>query len=148
MIRSQSSREQKEAVQRPRRTPVSGNRDILTATFVPKDKKARFVNDVEDRLLRFMQAGYEFVTDQGVLIGEKTVDASKGVGNVVYRLVGSDKFGKPMYAYLMAIDRALWEQDQADKQADIDAVEQAMHDASRKENHYGELRVSVEDSNN
>jgi len=125
--------------ERPQRIPVSRNRDILTTKNIPKGKVGRWVNDIEDRLLKFLQGGWEFVTDQNVTVGEKTVDASHGVGSVIHRLVGGGHT-----AYLMVIDKEWYEQDQHAKQNLIDELEEAMHKPSARDGTYGSVRQEVE----
>lgn len=116
------------AEKRPNRIPVSGNRDILVVDKLPEDKVARWVNDDKDRILKFLQGGWEFVTDQGVVVGEKTVEASKGIGSVVHRLVGTKATNEPLYAYLMVISKDWYNEDQAAKQTEVDAREESIYE--------------------
>ena len=120
---------------RPRRIPVSSNRDILTVKRIPKDKVSRWVNDKEDRLFKFLQGGWEFVTDEGTVVGEKTVDASRGVGTVVHRQVGGG-----VTAYLMVIDRELYEEDQLAKQDNVDEKEADLYREMKSKNYYGDIK--------
>jgi hypothetical protein len=83
-------------------------------------------------LQRFLDAGYEFVTQRGLVVGEQKADASREAGDLVSR--GSGAY----ILYLMVIDRDLYEQDQAAKQAEVDKTEAAMREAGRSPNHYGD----------
>lgn len=122
---------------RPRRIPVSTNRDVLTVKKLPKDKVARWVNDKEDRIFKFLQGGWEFVTDEGTVVGEKTVDASRGVGTVVHRQVGGG-----ITAYLMVIDKELYEEDQLAKQDAVDEQEEGLFRDMKSKGYYGEIETS------
>ena len=123
--------------ERPARVPVSGNRDILAVKNIPDNKIARWVNDVDNRILKFQQGGQEFVTDEGVTVGQPTVESSKAVGKVVSKIVGTKKTNEPLYAYLMVIDRDWYNQDQQAKQNDVDAQEQAIYNNLRANRDYG-----------
>lgn len=107
---------------RPKRVPVSGARDILTVQNLPQGKVARWVNDKDDRTFKFLQGGWQFVTDKGVTVGEKTVEASRSVGTVVHRPVGQGTT-----AYLMVIDKEWYEADQESKANELDSVEADMY---------------------
>lgn len=128
---------------RPRRTPVSANRDILAVSNIPEDKVGRWVNDDGDRIMRFLNGGWEFVTDTGVCVGEKTVEASKGVGQTIHRLVGTKANNSPLYAYLMVISKEWYNEDQDRKQEDVDASEDAIYErlTSRKNGNYGNFET-------
>ena len=119
--RNRVTRDEQTKKVRPKRIPVSGNRDILTASNIPSNCVARWVNDDENRVMKFLQGGWEFLNDQGVTVGEKVVDASKAVGTVIHRLVGVTKQNTPLYAYLMVIDKELYDEDQ---QAKMDSIKQ------------------------
>lgn len=126
-----------EKASRPSRVPVSGNRDILAVQNIPEHKIARWVNDVDNRILKFQQGGWEFVTDQGVVVGQPTVESSKAVGKVVTKIVGTKKTNEPLYAYLMVIDRDWYNEDQRSKQDNVDANEQMIYNNLRANRDYG-----------
>lgn len=105
-------------VERPKRTPVSGARDILTVSNIPEGLEPFWINDVGDELLRFREAGYEFWTDKGVKVGDKTVNSSSGVGSPITKNVGNG-----ITAYLM-VQRKEWaDEDRAAKQRELDEQE-------------------------
>ena len=116
------------------RVPIGRFRNILSVPDLPPNKVGRWVvdRDAGNRIQMFLNAGYEFVTQKGLIVGERKVDASKETGDVVARISGGETL------YLMAIDRALYEQDQAAKQLKVDEVERAMDAEARKESRYGE----------
>lgn len=123
---------------RPKRTPLH-NRDILGVANKLPSKVYRWVNDVEDRLYRFTQAGWEFVTDKGLFVGEPTVNASKELGALIVKRVGGDR-----ESYLMCIEKEFYDEDQATKARKVDESEQAMYDQlnSSRDGHYGKVEVT------
>ena len=68
-------------------------------------------NDTENRIAGAQAGGYEFVAPKE--IGEVREDSQ------VRRLVGTDKYGSPLYAYLMKIKQE-WHQEDKAKLAEID----------------------------
>lgn len=127
---------------RPNRKPLSGARDVMTVTGVPRGLHARWVNDVRDRIQRFKEAGYEFLTDTGITVGETTIDqesaAEKGIGSIVSQRVGHDE-GGPIYAYLMAIEEEFYEEDCKRKNQSIDRQEESLRQP--KEGLYGSVQI-------
>ena len=117
-----TSRKTQEKVERPKRIPIHRSRDILTINKKPEGKVLRWVMDSPGRLIMFQEAGYEFVTDAGVTVGDKQVDGNKATGSTVCR--AGDKEGTMLY--LMAIDEDLYNEDQKARQAEIDENERAM----------------------
>lgn len=86
----------------------------------------RWINDKPGRLDDAVAAGYEFVKDpdNGLKIGEgNDVSQIGGVGSVVSRIVGQHEDGRPMKAYLMEVDKDLWDEDQAAKMQALDEKE-------------------------
>lgn len=121
------------------RTPVSGRRDILAVKGIPSDVIPRWVNDKEDRLQRFLDGGWTFWTDKNTRVGERTVNADKATGNVVSKYVGSG-----ITAYLMVIDRDLYEQDQWAKEENLRDIEASMKNPDL-EGRYGNIKISEQD---
>ncbi len=119
---------------RTKRVPISGNRDVLTVSGIPKGYVARWVNDVDDRIQKFKAAGYEFVTDEGVTTGDRTVNNGDNVGSVITKNVGGGVVG-----YLMAQRQEYYDEDQANSQAAIDETEAAI--TRKKEGQYGSIEL-------
>ena len=113
----------------PTRIPVSSNRNPLKVRNLDQSRYvARFVNDVEDRIARFLEGGYQFVGQDGKLVvGEATAGTSSMVDSRVKKPVG-----RGVTAYLMAIPRELYEQDQAAKQREILEVEDSIRRPNKK----------------
>lgn len=109
----------------PKRVPVSSNRAPLTVKGLDQTKYvARFVNDIEDRIAKFLIGGYQFVNrdkDGRVVVGEPTAGTSSAVDQRIKKPVGHG-----VTAYLMAIPREFYEEDQRNKEREIAAVEAAM----------------------
>lgn len=115
-----------------KRVPVSGNRDILTVAGMEKGYKYRWVNEKDNRLQKFVDAGYEFVHHDGQ-IGQDRVDDAESIGPT------SKNVGRGVTSYLMRIQEDWYKEDQVAKQADIDAKESSLH--SRGDGQYGELKI-------
>jgi len=105
-----------------KRMPIHQHRDILAVPNMPADKKARWVLDRENRLQIFQDAGYQFVDQEDVEVGDRKVEGSREVGDVVC-IRGTDDGCR---LYLMAIDRELFDSDQLAKSEKLDAVDQEL----------------------
>jgi len=142
--KSNSSRADSSA--RPRkRVPIHGSRDILNIAQ-GKDPAYvyRYVKDAAEsgaRILRFIDAGYEFVRSdmEDLGIGENHVYKSKNNGSIIAVKEGAG------YLYLMKIRREYYEEDQAAKEDDIAAKERMMKRRRKEETddgYYGKPSIS------
>lgn len=120
-VRTSGTEGTKRAERQRKRVPISGDRDILTV--IGRDPKFvyRLVNDIDNRIQRFQDAGYDFVTHE-VQIGDAGVQSSDNKGGVVTVNVRGG-----IVAYLMRIKREWYEEDQAAKQADLDASQEELY---------------------
>lgn len=134
-------RSQSRARNRPERVPLH-SRDILTVWKKKPDKEYRWVINRDDRLYRFKQAGWEFVTDANLEVGEPTVNADKELGTVIVKKTGGDEL------YLMCIDKEWYDEDQKIKQERVDGTEQAMYEQlnSSSDGRYGEVKIGYNPS--
>lgn len=109
--------------ERPTRIPVSGEaRNILTITNADPNFVYRWVNDTVDRISKFLQAGYEFVIDPHMEVGDGTDPSDpRSIGAAVTRHGGN---GTTLF--LMRITREWYEQDQAAKLIAVRETEEAM----------------------
>ena len=132
----EQSPSQSRATSRPKRVPLH-NRDILTVHNKNPNKVYRWVNDIDDRLYRFKQAGWEFVTDKGICVGEPTVNANTELGSVVVKRTGSTEL------FLMAIEREFYDEDQAAKAQRIKDTEATMYEQlnSSSDGRYGRVKM-------
>src|SRR5574337_840502 len=90
---------------RPKRVPVfEANRNkINVAGLDQKNFMYRWVNDVEDRLVTFVEGGWEFVDKKGLKVGDGDVETAKGTGSALHR-----NMGRGITAYLMRIPYEIW----------------------------------------
>ena len=112
--------EKSRKVNKTKRIPVSGHRDILTVHGKEDGYVYRWVNDENGRIDRLKAAGYELV-DHDVDVGQRTVDTSKGTSSVVSKYVGQG-----VTSYLMRTKAEYYEEDQAAKNKAIDESEADM----------------------
>lgn len=120
---------------RPQRTPV-GTRNILTVKGKDPNYEYRIVNDVDDRVAQFLEAGYELVDDETVQVGDKRVNAPTSLGSKKEISVGQGVKGR-----VMRIKREWFEEDQARKLAHVAEIERATKEKAL-DGTYGELKLS------
>ncbi len=124
------------------RIPVSSSRaPLVVRGFDHENFMGRWVIDVDDRLARFLDGGWEFVTkDMIESAGESTVDSSKGSDTRLTKPAG-----RGLTLYLMRIPKEYWEADQKEKQREIDRTERAMNSPGQgtvdSEVDYGEISI-------
>ncbi|MHA2047054.1 MAG: hypothetical protein ACW99G_19870 [Candidatus Thorarchaeota archaeon] len=111
------------------RIPLGGHRSKLSIDGydIPEDKVARWVNDHPGRLDAALQGGYTFVKDpkREVKIGEDPLRRT-GLDTSVTAVVGTKEGGEPLSAYLMVIDKDLYDEDQAEKNREMDKIDDAV----------------------
>lgn len=89
----------------------------------------RWVNDKPGRLDDAVNAGYGFVADpeDELRVGDGgDVAQIAGVGTVISRVVGTHEDGRPMRAYLMEIEKDLYDGDQEEKGRLLDEKEDSI----------------------
>lgn len=125
---------------RPTRTPVSGARNILTVVGKDPNYVYRWVNDNNAgmRIQMFKDGGWEVVSkDTDIKVGDKVVDQGSVVGSVTTRYVGQGTT-----AVLMRIPKEWYEEDQAKKQEELDALDAAMRDEGSAPGNYGSITIA------
>lgn len=96
----------------------------------------RFVNDTGSRIANFQAAGYEFVEDPTLVVGDSRVSDPNNIGSSK-RVTSNDG----TISYLMRTKKEYYDEDQAAKAAQVDETERAMkQDASQ--GMYGKITVS------
>lgn len=130
---------QKEAISkapsgRPTRTPV-GQRNILTVKGKDPNYHYRIVNDLDDRIAQFLEAGYELVEDT-VEVGDKRVNAASALGSKKNISVGQGT-----KAHVMRIKKEWYDEDEATKLRQVAEIERATK-AKALDGTYGELKIS------
>jgi len=118
---------------RPQRVPVN-QRNILTVKDKDPNFEYRIVNDVDDRIQQFKEAGYELV-DSAVKVGDKRVNDPTSLGSVKEISVGQGQ-----RAFLMKIPKEYFAEDQASKLKKASDIEQATK-AKALDGNYGELKM-------
>ena len=108
---------------RKERIPFGGTR--LKLSVPPREGKVmRWVNDVGGRCQLAENGGYEFVTDDGLKIGDTNVGSgNQSLDSRVSRIVGTQADGSPLTAFLMEIDEELYKEDQDEKQRKLDLID-------------------------
>lgn len=123
---------------RVRRTNLGGKRNVLTVEGKESGYHYRIVNDTEDRVHQFKEAGYEVVGSKDVKIGEKRVEQTSEEGSVARFSVGGGVKG-----VLMRQREDWYKEDQLAKQAYIDETERAtLEDARKSPGRYGKIEVT------
>lgn len=126
-----------------KRIPVSSNRAPLKVRgFDQANQVGRWVNDIEDRIAKFLEGGYRFINQDGsISAGENTAGTASMVDSRVTKRVG-----RGVVAYLMALPRDLWEEDQKAKMREVDAMEAAIRrpgkGAVSEEVDYGNVSIT------
>ncbi|MHA2266022.1 MAG: hypothetical protein ACXAEN_26820 [Candidatus Thorarchaeota archaeon] len=93
---------------------------------IPKNKAVRWVNDKSGRIPMAIEGGYQHVTDPDKRqVGEESL-VTQDMGEAVSAVVGTDEAGRPITAYLMAIDKDLYDEDQDFKQRQLDELDDAI----------------------
>jgi hypothetical protein len=124
-------------VTRPKRTPISGKRNVLTMRGGDtKNFEYRIVNDVGDRVSMFEEQGYEIVTDPDIIIGDRRVANPTKEGSPVKVSVGGG-----VQAYLMRQKKEHYTEDQQEKQKHVDRTEGAIKADARKSADFGKLEI-------
>jgi hypothetical protein len=120
---------------RPQRTPV-GTRNILTVKGKDPNYEYRIVNDVDDRITQFQEAGYELVANEAVTVGDKRVNAASSLGSTKQLSVGQG-----VKAYTMRIKKEWFQEDQVQKLIRVNELERATKEKAL-DGAYGELKIS------
>ena len=98
---------------RSRRIPLGTPQSKLQAR-VPEGMVGRWVNDSPGRIQRALDAGYQFINDDGTTGGRESARA---------QIVGTQEAGGAMHGYLMAIPEQWYREDQLEKQKPLNAFE-------------------------
>ena len=124
------------AKNRPKRIPVSGAaRNVLTVDNQDENFVYRWVNDKDQRIRKFQQAGYEFVNDDVVVgDGPRAGEASTLGDNV------SKEVGLGTMSYLMKIPREFYEEDQKAKHDGVADTEDSIYRDMKRNGFDGEFK--------
>lgn len=108
---------------RAERKPLFAQGPQAVSGDLDKNFQYRFVNDVGSRISKFEDAGYEFVEDPSLIVGDSRVSNSSDVGSA--KTVTSNDGTR---SYLMRIKKEWYDEDQAKKSERINEQEAAMKD--------------------
>jgi hypothetical protein len=119
---------------RVKRTPV-GSRGVIPPIKLEDGYTYRVVNDVDDRISNFEEAGYELVPSEALRKGRR-VDQPAPEGSKAQLSVGQG-----VKAFVMRQKDEWYQEDQNEKMAQLDKAEQAMK-AEAQEGRYGKLDLT------
>lgn len=134
--------------ERRERVPFSTNRRRLALHKELDGLITRWFNDLDDRLQRAEDAGYQYVHRKEIgQVGDKDIsNGNTDVNSRVSRVVGRQPTGQPIRAYLMKIRKDWYEADQAKKEevnARVDdAIRAGTSGGAKVENQYGDVRLN------
>jgi len=120
---------------RPQRVPVS-TRNVLTVAGKDPGYNYRIVNDTGDRIQKFLEGGYELVSDASVKVGDKRVNSASSEGSHKQIAVG-----KGEKAYVMRIRKEWYDDDQTAKLQRVKELEDATKQKAL-DGTYGKLEIS------
>ena len=119
---------------RPRRASLS-QRNRLAIKNKEPGYVYRIVNDVDDRVAQLQELGYEICTKESVGgVGDRRVDNTSPLGSSSVISVGQG-----VKAVVMRQKEEYYKEDQAAKQAEIDALELTM---SKEKSDYGKVEIT------
>ena len=130
------SRTPSSASARPKRTPISG-RNVLTVKGKEVGYEYRIVNDSGDRIEMFKDAGWELVDSKDVTVGDRRVDRTTSEGSKAQVSVGQGT-----KAFVMRIPKEYYDEDQAAKNKQIDALEESMKKQALSAGDYGDIKTT------
>lgn len=122
---------------KPRRTSISGTRNVLTVSGKEPGFEYRIVNDDGDRISQFEEMGYEIVKDQNIKVGDRRIASPTKEGSPVQVSVGNG-----MKAFVMRIPKDWYDEDQAAKAKHVDDIERGTLKEAREAADYGKVSVA------
>lgn len=136
--KEQKVEEGKGRKRRGSRIPLGQHRSKMNVDSLnlPSNRVPRWINDIGGRIRDALDGGYQFTEDKNAKVGDDP-QQPQGMGSAVNIRVGTHEDGSPMMAYLMTIDKELYEEDQADKQKVVDEIDRAILEGHHQSN-YGD----------
>lgn len=120
---------EKERKEEPRkkRVPLGTLRPKLSIDItIPPNKVPRWINDYPGRLRQAELGGYAFLEDPTIHVGDGPDNRKDTLSTKVRSLVGTNDDGSPLHAYLMVIDKDLYDEDQKRKQEPLEEFDKAL----------------------
>lgn len=128
--------------QRVTRTPIRDTRrKILTVNGAEPGYFYRFVNDVGDNVKRRLEQGYEIVEDPNISIGDRRVAVPSKEGTPVQSVVGTNKDGSSLRAFLMRIKNEWREEDDAIRNQRTVDLEAGIVQGAKAKGFQGDVKV-------
>mgnify|MGYP001567928756 CR=1 FL=1 len=120
---------------RPKRVPINGYRNILSVMGQEPGWHYCWVN--EDKVPRYEQAAYEFVTHD-VIVGDRRINAASQIGGKVSLSVGNQST-----AYLMRVLQEYYDEDMAAMHREVDKQDAGMQSDlnSGSDGTYGNVKI-------
>lgn len=116
---------------RPKRVPLSA-RNRLSVRNKEDGFVYRIVNDIDDRVERRLEQGYEICSKEHTgVVGDKRVDNPASLGSAAHFSVGQGT-----KAVVMRIREEFYNEDQAIKQQEVDDMEASMKQEARNAGDY------------
>ena len=120
----------------PKRSSINGTRNRLNVKNQDPNFVYRIVNDIDDRVERLMDLGYE--VDTVAEVGDKRAGSpSKAPGTPVTVSLGRGDKG-----VVMKIRKELFDERQLEKQAEVRAREEALKDPTSNGADYGKVDIT------
>jgi hypothetical protein len=128
----------KRAARKSNRTPVGGARSKLTVPESIKDEGFHYhwVNDEGGNIRQHLDAGYEFVEDPDIEVGQESIERGRPTTATVSVEVGRTRYSSNGTAYLMRQPLEYYNEDQQEKQSELDEVEETMFKANSDQGQY------------
>lgn len=120
--RQAAVRTEADRAKRPERIPFGVKRQKLGVAMDIPGYHLRWINDDGIRVMQAQQGGYSFVSPAEVGLTDKE--------SQVKRLVGKTESGAPLYAYLMKIETAFYNEDRETIQREVDRFDTAIRNGS------------------
>lgn len=136
IIREIPAKHRKQREERTGRKPLFQQGPQAVAGELDPNFVYRFVNDNGSRISNFQAAGYEFVEDADLRVGDSRVFDPSDSGSA--KIVTSNDGSR---AYLMRIKKEWYDEDQAKKAERLDEQEEAMKQKATQ-GMYGSIKVS------
>lgn len=131
---SRRTTEKEQKSNRPKRKP------IRSASILRAENRSgyirRYVNDVHNRIQRFLEAGYTPVVGEDTLNDYRAQDGSK-LGSIVRKPVGGG-----INAVLMEIPEEFYHEDQALKQVEVDKFDEAIGTKKERDGIFEDIKIS------
>lgn len=128
----------KRAARKSNRVPVGGARSKLTIPDGLKEEgfTYRWVNDEGGNVQAHMDAGYEFVEDPNIEVGQESIERGRPTSATVSVQVGQTRYSSNGTSYLMRQPLEYYNEDQDEKQQNIDEIERTMFEANTGQGQY------------